>query len=169
MSTSYTFQSPSVTLEKGAYRMRAPRSTRARPVSFTFSQGATSAKQPSLHSPNRKLVVLVCVLAFASVMCFFIAYYLFMTRFAPSFTCSLPVDNVPKANPFLPVAHDSDAQSKYLAYFPYVTQSTQPYSACLLVPPPHLGKAIRYISLKSSIILLHSALRSGLRAACWYL
>ncbi|KAG1841215.1 hypothetical protein DFJ58DRAFT_808691 [Suillus subalutaceus] len=76
MSTAYTFQSPSVTLEKGAYRMRAPRSSRP---GSSLSQSLLSAKQPPSHSPNRKLAILIAVLAFASVACFFFAYHLFTT------------------------------------------------------------------------------------------
>ncbi|OJA15358.1 hypothetical protein AZE42_09049 [Rhizopogon vesiculosus] len=157
MSTAYTFQSPSVTLEKGAYRMRAPQSTRP---GSSLSQGATSAKQPSLHSPNRKLVVLIGVLAFASIMCFCIAYYLFTTRFARSSTSvvPLPADSVPKVNPFPPAAHD--AQSKYLAYFPHSGLHNQRIvlenalvlakllNRTLLVPFLRLGKPIHYVSLE---------------------
>ncbi|KAG1730169.1 hypothetical protein EDB19DRAFT_1741074 [Suillus lakei] len=91
MSTAYTFQSPSVTLEKGAYRMRAPRSTRP---GSSLSQSLLSAKQPALqssHSQNRKLAILIVILAFASITCFVIAYHLFTTRFARSPSSSVLV------------------------------------------------------------------------------
>ena len=156
MSTAYTFQSPSVTLEKGAYRMRAPHSTRP---GSSLSKSATRAKQSSLHSQNRKLVVLISVLAFASIMCFCIAYYLFTTRFARSsspspFQVPLPADDVPKANLSPPAVHD--AQSKYMAYFPHSGLHNQRIALenalvlakllnrTLLVPFLRLGKPVPY-------------------------
>ncbi|KIJ58087.1 hypothetical protein HYDPIDRAFT_103297, partial [Hydnomerulius pinastri MD-312] len=76
MSTSsYVFQSPSVSDEKGAYRMRAPRSTR--PGSNLRQH--TNARQPELLSQNRRLAVLVALLTFAMFVCFGTAYYLFTT------------------------------------------------------------------------------------------
>ncbi|KAG1734461.1 uncharacterized protein EDB91DRAFT_589715, partial [Suillus paluster] len=158
MSTAHTFQSPSVTLEKGAYRMRAPHSTRP---GSSLSQSIMSAKQPplqSLHSQNRKLAVLVGILAFASITCFFIAYYLFTTRFATSSPLPLRADDVPKANMSLPTAHD--AQSKYLSYFPHSGLHNQRIALenalvlakllnrTLLVPFLRLGKPIRYVSFE---------------------
>ncbi|KAG1730188.1 hypothetical protein EDB19DRAFT_1741188 [Suillus lakei] len=125
MSTAYTFQSPSVTLEKGAYRMRAPRSTRPGP---SLSQSLMSSKQPALqssHSQNRKLAILIAILALASVTCFFTAYHLFTTRFARSPSSSAlvyphlhPADALPKAKP--PAHdHDHDPHTKYLSYLPH--------------------------------------------------
>ncbi|KAG0697976.1 hypothetical protein DFH29DRAFT_1082062 [Suillus ampliporus] len=158
MSTAYTFQSPSVTLEKGAYRMRAPHSTRP---GSSLSQGTMSAKQrplQSLHSQNRKLAVLVGIFAFASITCFFIAYHLFTTRFAPSSALLHRADDVPKANLSLPTAHD--AQTKYLSYFPHSGLHNQRIALenafvlakllnrTLLVPFLRLGKPIRYVSFE---------------------
>lgn len=106
-------------------------------------------------------MVLSGVLAFASVMSFFFAFYLFSTRFARSTSTSalsLPANDVPKANPSPPAAHDSDAQSKYLAYFPHSGLHNQRIALenalvlaklsnrTLLVPFLRLGKIIHYAS-----------------------
>ncbi|KAG1770277.1 hypothetical protein EDD22DRAFT_977260 [Suillus occidentalis] len=150
---SYTFQSPSVTLEKGAYRMRAPRSTRP---GSSLSQSVMSAKQPPSHSQNRKLAILIAILAFASITCFFFAYHLFTTRFAPSSHVQLRphhADTRPKANPPTP-------DTKYLSYYPHSGLHNQrialenalilakALNRTLLVPFLRLGKPIRYVSFE---------------------
>ncbi|KAG2140027.1 hypothetical protein BD769DRAFT_1773142 [Suillus cothurnatus] len=125
MSTAHTFQSPSVTLEKGAYRMRAPRSTRP---GSSLSQSLMSAKQPPSHSRNRTLAILIAVLAFASVTCFFFAYHLFTTRFAP----------YPQPHP-----HPADAPTKQTC--PLLTPNTSYF--------PHGGLHNQRLTLKNALIL----------------
>ncbi|KAG1730178.1 hypothetical protein EDB19DRAFT_1741110 [Suillus lakei] len=181
MSTAYTFQSPSVTLEKGAYRMRAPPSTR--PGSF-LSQSLMSAKQPALqssHSQNRKLAILIVILAFASITCFFTAYHLFITRFARSPSSSPlvcphlhPADAHPKANP--PAHdHDHDPRTKYLSYFPHsglhnqrialenALVLAQQLNRTLLVPFLRLGQPIRYVSFEKLRRFLVLGSKAGLK------
>lgn len=165
MSTAYTFQSPSVTLEKGAYRMRAPHSTRP---GSSLSQSLMTAKQSPSHSPNRKLAILVAVLAFASVTCFFFAYHLFTTRFAPH---AQPhphrADALPKANPPAP-------DTKYLSYFTHSGLHNQrialenalvlakALNRTLLVPFLRLGKPIRYVSFEKLRRFLVLGSKTGL-------
>ncbi|KAG1837678.1 hypothetical protein C8R48DRAFT_751617 [Suillus tomentosus] len=162
---AYTFQSPSVTLEKGAYRMRAPHSTRP---GSSLSQSLTTAKQSPSHSPKRKLAILVAVLAFASVTCFFFAYHLFTTRFAP-YAQPHPhrADALPKANPPAP-------DTKYLSYFPHSGLHNQrialenalvlakALNRTLLVPFLRLGKPIRYVSFEKLRRFLVLGSKTGL-------
>ncbi|KAG2743773.1 hypothetical protein P692DRAFT_20865946 [Suillus brevipes Sb2] len=167
MSTAYTFQSPSVTLEKGAYRMRAPRSTRP---GSSLSQSVMSAKQPPSHSQNRKLAILIAILAFASITCFFFAYHLFTTRFAPSSNVQLRphhADTRPKANPPAP-------DTKYLSYYPHSGLHNQrialenalmlakALNRTLLVPFLRLGKPIRYVSFEKLQRFLVLGSKTGL-------
>ncbi|KAI5982658.1 hypothetical protein PISMIDRAFT_678087 [Pisolithus microcarpus 441] len=75
MSSRYAFQSPSVSTEKGTYRLRAPRSSR--PGSNLRSQ--TNAYQSSPMTQDRKLPLVVILLVVASFTCFATAYYLYQT------------------------------------------------------------------------------------------
>ncbi|KAG1720132.1 hypothetical protein EDB19DRAFT_1778789 [Suillus lakei] len=173
MSTAYTFQSPSVTLEKGA----------TRPGS-SLSQSLMSAKQPALQSPhsqNRKLAILTVILALASITCFFTAYHLFTTRFARSPSSSAlvcphlhPADALPKANP--PAHdHDHDPHTKYLSYFPHsglhnqrialenALVLAQQVNRTLLVPFLRLGQPIRYVSFEKLRRFLVLGSKAGLK------
>ncbi|KAG2071003.1 hypothetical protein BDR04DRAFT_1128270 [Suillus decipiens] len=163
--SSYTFQSPSVTLEKGAYRMRAPRSTRP---GSSLSQSLMSAKQSPSRSQNRRLAILIAVLAFASLTCFFFAYHLFTTRFAPYAQPNPhPADALPKVNPLAP-------DTKYLSYFPHsglhnqrialenALVLAQQLNRTLLVPFLRLGKPIRYVSFEKLRRFLVLGSKTGL-------
>ncbi|KAI6127252.1 hypothetical protein F5141DRAFT_1086658 [Pisolithus sp. B1] len=75
MSSKYVFQSPSVTTEKGTYRLRAPRSSR--PGSNLRSQ--TTAYQSSPLTQDHKLPLFIIFLIVASFTCFATAYYLYQT------------------------------------------------------------------------------------------
>ncbi|KAI6158298.1 hypothetical protein BKA82DRAFT_4069763 [Pisolithus tinctorius] len=79
MSSRYVFQSPSVTNEKGTYRLRAPRSSRP---GSNLRSGHTKAYEPSLLTQDRKLPVFVIFLVVASFTCFATAYYLYKTRWS---------------------------------------------------------------------------------------
>ncbi|KAG2130243.1 hypothetical protein DEU56DRAFT_902726 [Suillus clintonianus] len=176
MSTAYTFQSPSVTLEKGAYRMRAPHSTRP---GSSLTQSLMSAKQPPLHTKNRKLAILISILAFASITCFFIAYHLFTTRFAPTSFYVHPqphrADALPKVNPPAHININShDPQTKYLSYLPHSGLHNQRIALenalilakllnrTLLVPFLRLGKPIRYVSFHKLQRFLTLGSKTGL-------
>ncbi|KAL4064251.1 hypothetical protein V8B97DRAFT_1920090 [Scleroderma yunnanense] len=89
MSSRYVFQSPSITNEKGAYRMRAPRSTR--PVLESTLRNSSSIiananahtsyePAPTPLTQHRKVAMLIAVLTVASCLCFGTAYYLYTTR-----------------------------------------------------------------------------------------
>lgn len=89
--------SPSVSLEKGAYRMRAPLHRRSALSGLSFDSAAdpSSAKLrrarrgsqalsrdglPQLVRYEKQVAMLVMVLVCATVTCFGVAYYLFTTR-----------------------------------------------------------------------------------------
>ena len=73
--------SPSIALEKGAFRMRAPRKPSAlgrvgvatRPGHYRGTSGAVTL-------PEKQMAVVVVLLVIGTVSCFAIAYYLFVTR-----------------------------------------------------------------------------------------
>ncbi|EKM49874.1 uncharacterized protein PHACADRAFT_265620 [Phanerochaete carnosa HHB-10118-sp] len=90
--------SPSVSLEKGAYRMRAPLRRSVLAASLTVDTALANTKPPRPHSRSRcsaqaasrdglpqvlreerQLATLVVLLVCASVACFGGAYYLFTT------------------------------------------------------------------------------------------
>ncbi|KAH7884984.1 hypothetical protein F5I97DRAFT_1309900 [Phlebopus sp. FC_14] len=162
MSTSrFAFQSPSVSDEKGAYRMRAPRSTRP----GSNLRHHTNERQPELLSQNRKLAVLIALLTVATFMSFGMAFYLFTTRWtSPSFPLPVPAaDDTIKVAPFnecnaLLEQLRIDPHVKFLAYLPHSGFHNQRIAfenalvlSCLLnrtllVPPIRLGsKTIRYL------------------------
>lgn len=77
----YAFQSPSVSDEKGAYRMRPPRSSRP------GSNLSDPSSRVYLHVPyrrTRRIVVLVAFLACGALACFAYAYWLLTTRYSQS-------------------------------------------------------------------------------------
>ncbi|KAF9225132.1 hypothetical protein BS17DRAFT_778193 [Gyrodon lividus] len=180
MSTSsYAFQSPSVSDEKGAYRMRAPRSTRP----GSNLRHHTNTRQPEPLSHNRQLVVLVAVLTFAMFVCFGTAYYLFTTRWN-SKVLSL---HVPAADDITQVVLfdesdtllerlRADPTAKFLAYLPHSGFHNQRIAfenalvlsrllnRTLLVPPVRLGgKTIRYVQFDELRHLLTLGGKEGLQ------
>ncbi|EPS94669.1 hypothetical protein FOMPIDRAFT_1079469, partial [Fomitopsis schrenkii] len=134
--------SPSVSLEKGAYRLRAPRMR-------TLSKSRIQPLHLSLRGPDtpraayqKQMAVLVIFLISATVSCFGAAYYLFTTRWANA-TLSPPGD-APDEPPHVPpptqVVHfddlymdsdsavlpsslssvlSADSPGRYLAYLPH--------------------------------------------------
>lgn len=79
MSTArWDHASPSVTLEKGAYRIRAPRVWH---VPSTPHRARTRNPDPFI-THEKQIAILIVVLASATVSCFGTAYYLFTTRWA---------------------------------------------------------------------------------------
>ncbi|KAF8906465.1 hypothetical protein CPB84DRAFT_1835004 [Gymnopilus junonius] len=142
--------SPSVSLERGNYRMRAPR---PRPPPFVLPDKGPPIVQ---HRVNRNLALLLLALALACMSCFASAYYLFATRwdFHPA---SLPY---PLANPTSKanVSDTARQPEKYLAYLPHSGFHNQRIAfenalvlsrilrRTLLVPPIRLGnRPIRYV------------------------
>ncbi|KAI6043642.1 hypothetical protein EDC04DRAFT_2651080 [Pisolithus marmoratus] len=96
MSSRYVFQSPSVTDEKGTYRLRAPRSSRpgSNLRSYTKANYNEPYASPAPLTQHRKLPVFVIFLVVASFTSFATAYYLYKTRWK-SEACHGPtiVDN----------------------------------------------------------------------------
>jgi len=88
MSSRYAFQSPSITSEKGAYRMRAPRSTRPAFESTVRHDSSSVMANANKHvhcepgppTQDRKVALVVALLAIGSCLCFGTAYYLYTTR-----------------------------------------------------------------------------------------
>ena len=80
-SSRYAFQSPSVTNEKGTYRMRPPRGSRSE---STLRHSSEPSSRMHLHVPyrrTRRLAMLVVFLACGTLICFAFAYWLFTTRY----------------------------------------------------------------------------------------
>ncbi|KAG5638801.1 hypothetical protein H0H81_010030 [Sphagnurus paluster] len=65
-------------MERGTYRMRAPYAKT--PVKSLYPRPSLANKRTTSSSPTSSLAILVILLAFASVSCFGMAYYLFSTR-----------------------------------------------------------------------------------------
>ncbi|KAH0825962.1 hypothetical protein J3R83DRAFT_7557 [Lanmaoa asiatica] len=83
MSTTsrYAFQSPSVSNEKGAYRMRPPRSSRPGSNPYHFSDPSSHTYLHVPYRRTRRLAMLVALLACGALICFACAYWLFTTRY----------------------------------------------------------------------------------------
>lgn len=90
----YAFQSPSVSNEKGAYRMRPSRSSRAG-LDSRHSSKPSESLRAYVHVPyrrTRRLTILVVLLTCGAFACFVCAYWLFTTRYdhlSPSVRYSL--------------------------------------------------------------------------------
>ncbi|KDR75302.1 hypothetical protein GALMADRAFT_69778 [Galerina marginata CBS 339.88] len=72
--------SPSVSLERGGYRMRAPNSRPPPLLLQGHGQPQSSSHRYTQHHMNRNLVLLLLLLAMACMTCFGSAYYLFTNR-----------------------------------------------------------------------------------------
>lgn len=155
--------SPSVTLEKGAYRMRAPR-TRIPP---TPRRGSTAQNSHHFTTREKYTAILVFLLVAATVTCFGTAYYLFKTRWVS--TALVPPSAPHSDDTIAPQVIECDlddelrvfsptAEDRYLAYLPHSGFHNQRIAfenalvlsrllnRTLLVPPIRLGeKPIRYV------------------------
>ncbi|KAI9566298.1 hypothetical protein HD554DRAFT_2277757, partial [Boletus coccyginus] len=140
MSTTsrYAFQSPSISDEKGAYRMRPPRSSLSRSNLRHFSDPSSRVHLHVPYRRTRRLAMLVAFLACGALACFACAYWLFRTRYgypSPSRTTSEGLDAplpAPTASHPLDIALDAldepdtrlnsfraDPTINYLAYLPH--------------------------------------------------
>ncbi|KAG8219198.1 hypothetical protein J3R82DRAFT_9 [Butyriboletus roseoflavus] len=82
ITARYAFQSPSVSDEKGAYRMRPPRSSRP---GSNLRHSSDPSSRVYLHVPHRRprrLAMLLALLACGVLVCFACAYWLFKTRYS---------------------------------------------------------------------------------------
>lgn len=160
---SYT-ASPSLALEKNAYRMRAPRTRLI--VSSTPRHGSRTRQRNLFVTRENQTVILIALLASVILTCFGTAYYLFMTRWASSalslhHSTSDPHDNLQA----IPYNLDEELrlfspgpQQRYLGYLPHSGFHNQRIAfenalilsrllnRTLLVPPIRLGeKPVRYV------------------------
>ncbi|EPQ52921.1 hypothetical protein GLOTRDRAFT_111797 [Gloeophyllum trabeum ATCC 11539] len=72
--------SPSVSLEKGAYRLRGPAWSRKRSLSRPLPTGRPGLSGPAqLGNQETQLAVVIVLLALATVSSFGAAYYLYST------------------------------------------------------------------------------------------
>jgi len=127
-----------------------------------------STKRAPSHSQNNKLAILIAVLAFASLTCFFFAHHLFTARFALyAQPHPHPADALPKSTP-------PASDTKYLTYYPHsglhnqhialenaIVLAQQP-NRTLLVPFLRLGKPIRYVSFEKLGRFLALGSKTGL-------
>lgn len=156
--------SPSVSLERGGYRMRAPRLNDS-VLTIDFGsppQGEhTSVKRRNpADKMNQRLVVILAILTMACITCFAFAYYLFTSRWDPvSWKESPALANGPNQviapQPYKFPQHDG---GYFLAYLPHSGFHNQRIALenalslarllnrTLLVPPIRFGiKPVRYL------------------------
>ncbi|KAH7904622.1 hypothetical protein BJ138DRAFT_1018886 [Hygrophoropsis aurantiaca] len=141
-TTSYSFQSPSVTLEKGAYRMRAPRSTNPHANANASTSRPTPLRQFNtnisatnlLGTTQTQKLVLIALLTIASLASFGTAYYLFTSRWPlPPFlfpavritddshlSLSIPIEVVPDGGERTRCTRiPYDPREKFLSFLPH--------------------------------------------------
>jgi len=128
--------SPSVSLERGRYRMKAP--AKALPVPLVFQATDPHVRWSPLYRVNRNFALLLFLLAFACLTCFGSAYYLFITRwdFRP---LSAPIHF---ANSIFKVtASENTLNQRYLSYFPHSGQRI----AFEILSSLHIFSVARYL------------------------
>lgn len=163
--------SPSVSLERGSYRMHAPN---PRPLPALLQGNTPPARRSIVHEINRNLALLLFLLVVGCLACFASAYYLFTTRWAyPQVhlsNMSNPSYEV-NASTFTDRQHGGDMSTRYLAYLPHSGFHNQRIAfenalllayalrRTLLVPPIRLGnKPMRYVEFDA--LMQHHELSS---------
>ncbi|PPQ93668.1 hypothetical protein CVT25_012727 [Psilocybe cyanescens] len=159
--SQYGNASPSVSLERGNYRMRAP-IIRPPPLLLPEKRQGTGtpSRKAANHRVNRNLALLLMLLTLACMTCFGSAYYLFTTRWdsrAISFPCTSS-NTTSQAIVFDTDIDYLDLSAKYLTYLPHSGFHNQRIAfenalllshllrRTLLVPPIRLGnKPIHYV------------------------
>ncbi|KAK7045716.1 hypothetical protein VNI00_007549 [Paramarasmius palmivorus] len=170
--------SPSVSLEKGRYRMRAP-SNRPATINETAHTRARSTSRPTSTRNSFYLVTLLLLLVAGCLVSFGFAYYLFTTRWGNWHLSSqnpadeiyqvieveAPLSECPTISP-----HD-----KFLAYHSHSGFHNQRIALenalvlsrllnrTLIVPPIRLGKPIRYCNYRALHNHLALSDKSGLK------
>ncbi|KAF9564770.1 hypothetical protein CPC08DRAFT_787345 [Agrocybe pediades] len=165
--------SPSISLERGTHRMRAP-ITRPPPLLLeTLEEKKKPQRKPIEYRANRNLALLVALLIIGCVTCFGTAWYLYTTRW----------DSRP-TKPFRDLADDWTYQvidthtlrtRKYLSYLPHSGFHNQRIAfenalllsyvlnRTLIVPPIRLGtKPIRYVEYNTLSRYLELSGKEGL-------
>ncbi|KAF8160898.1 hypothetical protein B0H34DRAFT_698581 [Crassisporium funariophilum] len=157
-------QSPSISLERGNYRMRAP-IIRPPALNLNVANGKVErGRTSSSHRLNRNLAFLLVLLALACISCFGSAYYLFTTRWELEAISVPPADanSISQVNASITNRGDTnDEHAKYLSYLPHSGFHNQRIAfenalllayllrRTLLVPPIRLGnKPIRYVDFE---------------------
>ncbi|SJK97771.1 uncharacterized protein ARMOST_01025 [Armillaria ostoyae] len=170
--------SPSVTLEKGAYRMRAPTQ---RPFGTQLFPSPTppaiTRRQRPAGTSNGRWVALITILACASIVSFGVAYHLFSTRWDilghNTFRHNTDSTQVVAFNSSLDLP---DANEKFLAYLPHSGFHNQRIALenaltlsymlnrTLIVPPIRLGsRPISFFSFDTLAQFLSLSGKEGLR------
>ncbi|KAF7968725.1 hypothetical protein HWV62_29593 [Athelia sp. TMB] len=147
-SARYASLSPNVALEKGAYRMRAPR----RPTLET--PRPVISRKPRRIWRRKHTAMLLALLLAAALASFAAAYYLFVTRWAES-----QIVSVTRADADPAATACADPAETFLAYLPHSGFHNQRIALenalvlavllnrTLLLPPARLGsKPLRYVA-----------------------
>ena len=153
ISMRHSQSSPSVSIEKGTYRIHAPKRS---PSKLGYIQNRHS--RLTMH--EKRVAVLIVFLVLATVLCFGFAYYLFTTRWESySVRSQGPASDSPQPLQVVEFEHDScseagDKSTKYLSYLPHSGFHNQRIALenalvmahlldrTLLIPPVRLGKGI---------------------------
>ncbi|KAF6760104.1 GDP-fucose protein O-fucosyltransferase-domain-containing protein [Ephemerocybe angulata] len=174
--------SPSISLERGGYRMRSTRTTGPIPrLELPGTPMPHRPRQPAGYRWNFSLTVLLAFLSISCLTCFAFAYYLFTSRWeliSWDKHADLRVDRHPQAT--APRPHNTTPPGllpghKYLAYLPHSGFNNQRIALenamtlarllnrSLLVPPVRFGaKPIRYLPFTTLDHSLRLAASDGL-------
>ncbi|KAJ7690655.1 hypothetical protein B0H17DRAFT_1064314 [Mycena rosella] len=173
--------SPSVTMEKGRYRMRAP-------STVPLADSSHLLKQPTLKHPRTRsrggisslMAALVVLLALACLASFGFAYYLFTMRWGATIPHTIPDPADPNIQviPFNSFHRSPQypASEKFISYLPHSGLHNQRIALenaivlgaltnrTVLVPPIRLGsKPLRYVNSDSLQHTLAISGKTGLR------
>ncbi|KAJ7497060.1 hypothetical protein FB451DRAFT_1209918 [Mycena latifolia] len=181
-SSAKACDSPSVTMEKGRYRMRAPSTLPTGDSTYPFK--GPPLKQPRVRSRDgisSVMAALVVLLALACLASFGFAYYLFTTRWDATMPLKLPdpadtnIQVIP-FNSFQNHPRQYPSSEKFLSYLPHSGLHNQRIALenaiilgaltnrTVLVPPIRLGsKPLRYVNSDSLQHILAVSGKTGLR------
>ncbi|KAL1715867.1 hypothetical protein EV715DRAFT_255803 [Schizophyllum commune] len=172
--------SPSVALEKGAYRMRSPTNlTRPRAQSAP-TRPPHMRRDRDTDRKNAYLAILIVLLAIACLGSFGAAYYLFSTRWAAppprSPSALAPADAAAQVIAYTtPSPLTREPGEKYLSYLPHSGFHNQRIAfenalvlarllnRTLLAPPARLGAPLRYVKYTNLVRHLALSDKEGLR------
>ena len=155
--------SPTVSLERGDYRMRAPH-RRPPPLLLFQEPAAVPAPCRQRHNPSRNITLLLLLLAAGTLSCFGAAYYLFATRWAPPTESPDSIETNANYQANATAFIDTSPDQKFLSYLPHSGFHNQRIAfenalvlafalrRTLLVPPFRLAnKPIRYVEFDTLV------------------
>lgn len=163
--------SPTVSLERGDYRMRAPP---RRPPPLLFKEQVRPPPRGQHHDVSRRITLLLLFLVVAALSCFGAAYYLFAARWEQRTASFHSTETNPshKANA---MALGIDPHQKFISYLPHSGFHNQRIAfenalvlafalrRTLLVPPIRLAnKPIRYVEFDTLVRHHELASKEGL-------